>query len=892
MARFSALASDTSEDDEKYATSPPRKQPQPKTRSAFPPPRFQQVNEDAEMVSDSESSRADEEELPSDSSQLRANKQRASGRPGAGIYPTGDPGEGEGGEESGDSSASSSDEPLPDHRRGNASIIPWAQRIGVDPQKMHVMQASLFRAPETAETLKQLNAEKPDRARLTPNGLHRKHSRDSEGDGLRVVAQERASFAHDIESAAFRPSRKYARVESSASIVNGVEDAMVDAGLAFGRSFRVGWGPSGNLVHLGQLCGPSSTRKHTANTSVVMKAAVPLSVPGTDTSLTTKLLSHHLTNSPIQYDAEGIPFANPSPQLSFGSLVSLFPSTEQSFAAHLFRLGHALFDEIDLQLDESISIDVRNRAHAVRRKEALSKWLEGVVAPTVDAEAKGSLSRGPASAAFSLLTGHQIDKACEAAMAGGNLKLATLISQAGGDLEFRADILAQLRIWREQRVDAHIDSSLRKVYALMGGVVDILEGSDGTGVERCPDLPVSHKLDWKRVFGLHLWFGQPMDASIAEVFDAYDNHWRNARDRAAPPVPWYFEDSSIESKHWRLSPDENPPDAFYSLINLYADPACSLATISSPLSFGPSPADYSIMWHLYIILSRSMRIRDFPDRDDPGVTRASQERDDGESQVDGHSPSADVLASTYALQLEQQDLIQEAAFVLLHLESSSGREKAIRDLLLRSAPKLDDWTTRGMAGSLKIPLTWISEAKAIYALNRGDVFEAYQLYLQAGLHSAAHELAVYELAPEAVIRDDLELIKTLFGRFVGHSVDEWHVRGKAFLEYAHAMTRLPELSQDSGASQDDAQVAEFEELLRGVPKLIGLLPAIARDPMDARQSIAVATMITGLTRQLDKAAPTSLKPKQLRGLPVDETTKLHHSCAIAHSYFLRSLEAI
>ena len=190
MARFSALASDTSEDDERYATSPPKKKPQPKTRSAFPPPRFQQVDEDAEMASDSDTSRADEEELPSDSSQLSANNKHASGRLGAGIYPTEDPG-GEGGqEESGDSSASSSDELLPEHRRGNASIIPWAQRIGVDPQKMHVMQASLFRAPETAETLKQLNAEKPDRAPLTPNGLHRKHSRDSEGDGLRVVAQE------------------------------------------------------------------------------------------------------------------------------------------------------------------------------------------------------------------------------------------------------------------------------------------------------------------------------------------------------------------------------------------------------------------------------------------------------------------------------------------------------------------------------------------------------------------------------------------------------------------------------------------------------------------------------------------------------------------------------
>jgi len=250
-----------------------------------------------------------------------------------------------------------------------------------------------------------------------------------------------------------------------------------------------------------------------------------------------------------------------------------------------------------------------------------------------------------------------------------------------------------------------------------------------------------------------------------------------------------------------------------------------------------------------------------------------------------------VLASTYALQLEQQDLIQEAAFVLLHLESSSGREKAIRDLLVRSAPKLDDWMTRGMAGSLKIPLSWINEAKATFALNRGDIFEAYHLYLQAGLHSAAHELAVFELAPEAVIRNDLELVKVLFERFVGHTVDEWHVRGKAFLDYAHSMTRLPELIQDLRVSQDSLQLAELEELARGIPKLIGVLPAMVRDPTDARQSVAVTTMITGLTLQLDRASPLTLSPKQLHGLPVDEATKLHHARSIVHSQFLRTLEA-
>lgn len=58
---------------------------------------------------------------------------------------------------------------------------------------------------------------------------------------------------------AYRPSRKYARVDGAASQVAGSEGCYTDAGLAFGRSFRVGWGPEGSIVHLGQLCGPSTT---------------------------------------------------------------------------------------------------------------------------------------------------------------------------------------------------------------------------------------------------------------------------------------------------------------------------------------------------------------------------------------------------------------------------------------------------------------------------------------------------------------------------------------------------------------------------------------------------------------------------------------------------------
>ena len=43
--------------------------------------------------------------------------------------------------------------------------------------------------------------------------------------------------------------------------------------------------------------------------------------------------------------------------------------------------------------------------------------------------------------------------------------------------------------------------------------------------------------------------------------------------------------------------------------------------------------------------------------------------------------------------------------------SSNRREKAIKDLLARSGHKLDNWTALGLAGTLKLPMPWIDEAK-------------------------------------------------------------------------------------------------------------------------------------------------------------------------------------
>ncbi|KAL0959899.1 hypothetical protein HGRIS_011566 [Hohenbuehelia grisea] len=779
----------------------------------------------------------------------------------------------------------------PPTNRVDPTLTPFAQHVGVDSQRMMVMQTSLFRMPEEAAAIKATNKSAPRNVTLQPPVRPtRKHPRESDSDFHRVDSRERASFGHDIDLLPHRPSRKYARVETSESAVVGTEGAIVDAGLALGRSFRVGWGPGGTLVHCGKICGPFNTLTLPSNTSSITKAVVPFAADSTaQKSLSSLFLQHQLTNSPIEPDDDGIPSANPSASLCFASFANLFTQSDQSYEASLFRLGHALFDDLDLRLGSSITPDIRNRVACLRRKTALASWLAKVVAPSVERAVKASTSVDSPAAVFALLTGNQIEQATDAAMDGGNFNLATLVSQAGGDDEFREDLRLQLHLWREQRIDAHIDDDIRKIYALLAGCIDeVLEGSKGTGFEQCSNIDLLQGLDWKRVFGLHLWFSESLDSTIADVYEAYGRLLKDSPARGiAKPEPWYKSSPSSSSQpSWKLH-EPLPPDALYSLIRLHAEPSCSLSQVLNPLSFGPSPVDQTLPWHLYIILSRCMRARDFDDRGDPGTGRDEEPEEDEEASllvVEGHSPSADLLTSSYALQLERAGMLQEAVFVLLHIEGSRGREKAIKDLLARVADQLDEWNTRAIVGSLKIPMAWVNEAKAIFALSSGRIFEAYELYLSAGLFNAAHDIAISELAPDAIVRRDYELLRSVFSRFASHSVNGWHVRGKVLLDYARVMTRLPELHE-----KQTTDASEIDELARTAARVIGLLPDVLNKRSDARHTAALAEMIASLVLEVEKVRPSSLT--QVHLTHAGEATKMRHIQYNTRDRFLQSIAA-
>lgn len=70
----------------------------------------------------------------------------------------------------------------------------------------------------------------------------------------------------------------------------------------------------------------------------------------------------------------------------------------------------------------------------------------------------------------------------------------------------------------------------------------------------------------------------------------------------------------------------------------------------------------------------------------------------------------------------------------------------------------------------------------MYELDQGHIYAAYELYITAQLYNAAHTLALLELAPDAIIRKDLDLLRTLFSPFdsVGRrdKVDNWFLKGK------------------------------------------------------------------------------------------------------------------
>ncbi|GMK55427.1 hypothetical protein CspeluHIS016_0204830 [Cutaneotrichosporon spelunceum] len=702
-------------------------------------------------------------------------------------------------------------------------------------QRMREMQSAFFGAQETKSKRPTLVEQKANEIR---QALERKRAEAGFDDAEEGVARlddravKRASFGESSRPCQLRQPRKYAKVPLDQSFVAGNESVRPDAGLALGRTFRCSWGPNGELVHMGKICSPSTNFESSPDAVVYMQQVDLLAEPrAAEQARADRLLSLLLEYTEVDVNDDNVPVAVTNTAIRFRDFAKLFDGGDRSHEANLWRLGQALFDEIDLRLPPSTPEEVRNRVAEIRRKLALSKWLEDAVAPAMDADlAKAGDDR--AAKVFALLTGNRVDRAMQSAMDGNDLRLATLVSQAGSSDEFRAEVRRQLDDWTKYKSNSLIGYTYRKIYALLAGIPDVSAGNPERGADHAPDVIVNENLDWKRAFGLYLWHGCPAELGVADVLEQYTEALSSSYP-PSKPLPPYLEQPDSNNR-WEM-PTE-PTDVLYNLIRMYADRTIALEDVVTSRDCGASPTDVRLPWHISFLLSQALQRRDFADR---------EEADESGTR---YSATANRLTESYAAQLEEEGQWTWAAYVLLHLEYAGSRSVALKALLFRH-PEPTTAEQKFLLDKLRIPQEWLHEARAAHLAARGDAYSEYKDLIPAGLADRAQRTLVAKLAPEAVLRDDAVLLRRLCKELEPLQPEGWEYCGKLFLDYLDIRGRVKPLlvaTRRAGAHPDPHDASELRDLGESIPRVLQLLPSLFPDRSDVQQVASLTDMLSTL----------------------------------------------
>ena len=124
---------------------------------------------------------------------------------------------------------------------------PFAQRLGVEPRKLAVMQASFFSKPrEDPEVQTRPN---PTKKQYPERPAQIEHVLAPAAVKTPITAEE--DIPEFVQT--YKPLRKWKSSSLADSLSQGKEAYMADAGLAMGRSFGISWGPQGQLISNGSL---------------------------------------------------------------------------------------------------------------------------------------------------------------------------------------------------------------------------------------------------------------------------------------------------------------------------------------------------------------------------------------------------------------------------------------------------------------------------------------------------------------------------------------------------------------------------------------------------------------------------------------------------------------
>uniref|UniRef100_A0A8D0R1F5 Nuclear pore complex protein Nup98-Nup96 n=1 Tax=Sus scrofa TaxID=9823 RepID=A0A8D0R1F5_PIG len=690
------------------------------------------------------------------------------------------------------------------------------------------------------------------------------------------------------------------------SVTYGKGRLLMDMALFMGRSFRVGWGPNWTLANSGeQLSGSQELEHHQTTDSmeygflpnaVAVKSLTesPFKVHLEKLSLRQKKLDEDLQlyqtplelklkHSTVHVD-ELCPLIVPNPGVAVihdyadwvkeasGDLLEAQIVKHWSLTWTLCEALWGHLKELDSQLDEPSEY-----VQILERRRAFSRWLSHTAAPQIEEEVSLTRKDNPVEAVFSFLTGKRISEACSLAQQSGDHRLALLLSQLVGSQSVRELLTMQLVDWHQLQADCFIQDERLRVFALLAGK-PVWQLSEQKHINVCSQL------DWKRSLAVHLWYLLPPTASISRALSMYEEAFQDTSegDRyACCPLPSYLEGSGymVEEEQDSQRPLQ---DVCFHLLKLYSDRHYDLSQLLEPRSVTADPLDYRLSWHLWEVL-RALN-----------YTHLSE-------QCEG------VLQASYAGQLESEGLWEWAVFVLLHIDNSSIREKAVRELLTRHCQLLEtpeSWAKEAfLTQKLCVPAEWIHEAKAVRAHMESDKhLEALYLF-KAGHWNRCHKLVIRHLASDAIINENYDYLKGFLEDLApperSSLIQDWETSGLVYLDYIRVIEMLRRIQQV------DCSGYELEQLHTKVTSLCTRIEQIqchnAKDRLaqsDMAKRVAnLLRVVLSLQHAPDAASESTPDPQRvplrllaphIGRLPMPEDYALEELRSLTQSY-LREL---
>ncbi|KAM6586011.1 hypothetical protein CsatB_013013 [Cannabis sativa] len=681
-------------------------------------------------------------------------------------------------------------------------------------------------------------------ARKTPLALleYKHGSFDSNSPGTILMAQQiKTTPLKKLKPEGFQLDLKH-----ETPVTRSHTQCVVDAGLFMGRSFGVAWGPNGTLIHAGKpVCG-SDSQKGLSSVIHLEKIAIDKVVRDEKKKVREELVDFAFDSllnlhKEINHDTKEKEFGSfklklqklVSNQLQLSEICRSYAeiiqkqlevpglsSSARSGLMHqimVWELIKVLFserennremkpsstdNEEDMMQDQDAkeaSLDVDLEALPLIRRAEFSYWLQESVCGHVQDDISSLNETDYLQHIFLLLTGRQLDTAVELAVGKSDVRLACLLSQAGGSMVNRSDVARQLDLWKINGLDFNfIEKDRIRLYELLSGDI---HGS-----------LYNIDIDWKRFLGLLMWYKLPPHASLPVVFHTYQHLLEDGK--APSPVPVYVDEGfEEEAVNWK---SKERFDISYYLMLLHASDETQpefLKNMFSAFSSTHDPLDYHMIWHQRAVLEAI------------GVI----------SSDDLH-----VLDVALISQLLCLGKCHWAIYVVLHMPYREDfpylQANLIREILFQYC---ESWSTqesqRQFIENLGVPVAWLHEALAVYYNYIGDLSKALEHFLQCAHWPKAHTIFITSVAHTLFLSGKHSEIWKLATSMEDHKseIDNWDLGAGIYIAFYFLRNSL--LEDNDTMSELDSLESKNSACSKFIDQLNNSLAVLGdRLPVDAR----------------------------------------------------------